>query len=366
MATTRSVSPFPWQLLDVVPRSSLAAMRALRRRLDLNLFASRLDAVASAFFATPTRIDWHAPRRQHGSSRRGTSSLHFELPTLGCDVELVLDVPLAARLAARVVARSLDIQDPFAPLDSALLGAAAAAVIHVVEQAKLGSTIVLGPPTSSCEDDLELEVDGVLHCGPAAHGVRLLLRVRPWHPSKLPSSSASLDQAVWMVTLPIVASTALAAREDLGRLMPGAAWLPGEGWGIDGSCLGRAALVAPNSSQGWSVNLEAGGQIVLGTDEVVVPSDEQNQSAANIDDNASLMQTVLDASVVVRVEVGSITLPAREWAALRPGDTVATGLELGEPVRLRIAGQVVALGELVNVEGELGVRIKELVSTVQP
>jgi flagellar motor switch/type III secretory pathway protein FliN len=53
-------------------------------------------------------------------------------------------------------------------------------------------------------------------------------------------------------------------------------------------------------------------------------------------------------------------MSAREWLNLAPGDVVATGNALSSPVVLRVAGQQVASGELVNLEGELGVRITKL------
>jgi flagellar motor switch/type III secretory pathway protein FliN len=68
---------------------------------------------------------------------------------------------------------------------------------------------------------------------------------------------------------------------------------------------------------------------------------------------------VLDAPLVVRVEVGAVTLTASEWAALGPGDVVALGRRVHEPIVLRVAGAEVARGELVDIEGELGVRIRE-------
>lgn len=74
----------------------------------------------------------------------------------------------------------------------------------------------------------------------------------------------------------------------------------------------------------------------------------------------TLAQAVLDVPVVVRVELGSVSMSAREWAALRPGDVVQTGRRLGEPVLLRSGGHVVARGELVNIEGEVGVRVLEV------
>ena len=73
-----------------------------------------------------------------------------------------------------------------------------------------------------------------------------------------------------------------------------------------------------------------------------------------------LESAVLDAPVVVRVEIGAVSLAARQWAALKPGDVLQTGRRIAEPVTLRIAGREVARGDLVSVEGELGVRIREL------
>jgi flagellar motor switch/type III secretory pathway protein FliN len=66
-----------------------------------------------------------------------------------------------------------------------------------------------------------------------------------------------------------------------------------------------------------------------------------------------------DAPVVVRVEVGTAQMLAREWAELCPGDVVTLGRKLGEPVILRAGGVEIARGELVQVDGEVGVRILE-------
>lgn len=74
----------------------------------------------------------------------------------------------------------------------------------------------------------------------------------------------------------------------------------------------------------------------------------------------TLADVVLDAPLVVRIEVGQVSMPAREWGALKPGDVIGTGRRLAEPVLLRAGGQVLARGELVNLEGELAVRVLEL------
>ena len=60
---------------------------------------------------------------------------------------------------------------------------------------------------------------------------------------------------------------------------------------------------------------------------------------------------------MVRVELGVVEMKAREWAALSPGDVVTLGRKLGDPAVLRVGGIEVARGEIVQVDGEYGVRI---------
>jgi flagellar motor switch/type III secretory pathway protein FliN len=161
----------------------------------------------------------------------------------------------------------------------------------------------------------------------------------------------------------------------VGALEAGDVWLPGEGWtvrtvptGADRTRLvGRLALAAGTSERGVWVDCSSDGQLVL-TREVAAlsadpaeGSDETMGASPNrTDDDTTLADTVLDAPVVVRVEVGSVTLPAREWAALGKGDVIQTGVRVGEPVVLRVAGKAIARGELVSVDGELGVRVIEM------
>ena len=66
------------------------------------------------------------------------------------------------------------------------------------------------------------------------------------------------------------------------------------------------------------------------------------------------------APVVVRVEIGTVSVNAGDVASLRPGDVLHTGKRLAEPVVLRVGGRAIARGDLVDVEGELGVRVREL------
>jgi flagellar motor switch protein FliM len=86
---------------------------------------------------------------------------------------------------------------------------------------------------------------------------------------------------------------------------------------------------------------------------------EATVEIAAIDDGGPLVEALADAPVLVRVEIGSVTLPAREWAAIGVGDVVALDRRVGDAVHLRVARRIIARGELVDVDGAIGVRVLE-------
>lgn len=67
-----------------------------------------------------------------------------------------------------------------------------------------------------------------------------------------------------------------------------------------------------------------------------------------------------DLPVQIVCEIGRVTLSAREILELKPGSVVQVGRPLAGPVDLTAGGRVIARGELVDVEGELGVRLSEI------
>lgn len=64
--------------------------------------------------------------------------------------------------------------------------------------------------------------------------------------------------------------------------------------------------------------------------------------------------------VQLTCELGRITLSAREVLELRPGSVLPVGRPLAGPVDLTAGGRVIARGELVDVEGEIGIRLTEV------
>jgi len=64
-----------------------------------------------------------------------------------------------------------------------------------------------------------------------------------------------------------------------------------------------------------------------------------------------------DVPVTLAVELGRINLPLRRLADLKPGDVIELGRHAREPVELTSGGRLIARGELVQIDTELGVRV---------
>jgi flagellar motor switch/type III secretory pathway protein FliN len=257
-----------------------------------------------------------------------------------------------------VLGRSLALERQGERLEPALSGAVAALAIEVARRvardpAELAPRVPAEPFVS---------IDVTVHVDAKPYAAYVLVSDRAPPGSEVPATLDELGNVE--VSLPVVIAVALATREELELLVPGSAWLPGAGALTDARGVGRGVLAAPSSERGASVDLTADGRIVLRHERIEIAADSaasehSDMKEANGDD--TLTEAVLEAPVVVRVELGAVSMPASDWAKLRPGDVIETGQRVAEPVVLRIAGHAVARGELVDVDGELGVRIRELV-----
>jgi type III secretion system YscQ/HrcQ family protein len=99
-------------------------------------------------------------------------------------------------------------------------------------------------------------------------------------------------------------------------------------------------------------------------------SDAMTTSGESSDENHSMhssetdpaARTALLAGVPVEVEIviARGVFAVGEVAAWRPGEVIALPTRVGEPVEVRAGGRVIARAELCDVEGEVGVRVLEL------
>jgi flagellar motor switch/type III secretory pathway protein FliN len=164
------------------------------------------------------------------------------------------------------------------------------------------------------------------------------------------------------VRVPWVVAVSASTVAEIERLSVGDVWVPGEGAWLADPALSAGVLAAPRAEQGLAIRV-SGGRIVLGAEAVRVHEEQSTMSQ----EESELTQIVGETPVIVRLELGALEMSAAEWAALRPGDVVQCGCRIEGPVVLRAGGRELARGELVDIEGEIGVRILSVGSTaVQP
>jgi hypothetical protein len=72
------------------------------------------------------------------------------------------------------------------------------------------------------------------------------------------------------------------------------------------------------------------------------------------------------AHLELTVQCGATAISLRELATLAPGQIIPLGRPLAGPYEIRAAGTLIGEGELVDVDGELGVRIVSLVASDAP
>lgn len=73
-----------------------------------------------------------------------------------------------------------------------------------------------------------------------------------------------------------------------------------------------------------------------------------------------LLKLSPDIPVPLTVVMGRKRVTVKDLLELRSGQVVEMEQRLGEPVEIVAAGKVIAKGELVDVEGKLGVRVLQL------
>jgi type III secretion system YscQ/HrcQ family protein len=174
------------------------------------------------------------------------------------------------------------------------------------------------------------------------------------------------------------------ARERLAGTSSQLVWEAGYGFLRSSEVLGLAAgdvvlmdHFGPRPVTGGPVWLRLGGGVfpghLDGAGVTVIGSfylraqamaDQQSDEAVAVSETGDAVNESLlrELPVQITCEIGRVTLSAKEVLELRPGAVLPVGRPLAGPVDLTAGGRVLARGELVDVEGEIGVRITEIVS----
>jgi type III secretion system YscQ/HrcQ family protein len=170
------------------------------------------------------------------------------------------------------------------------------------------------------------------------------------------------------LSMPIVIGHGVARAGDLAGLVEGDVVtvdhrLDGCALALAGASSGTRAVLEKGSVRVLSGRVELAAATPPADNEPPMTDDTSaTMQLPALEEGARLAEDLAELPLEVRIEVGSATLAAREWATLAPGDVIQLDSRVGDPVHLRVGTRVVARGELVDVDGSLGVRITERTS----
>jgi type III secretion protein Q len=379
--------PFPWEALDLTTRAEVAALRDARRWAAGHVGLERLGSALGALIGAP--VDVRLGRARPFGLRSAVDGWHGVTFARADEATPAVLVEVEPALAANVVGRAL--RRPAAPLtrtdapsSPAIAGALAAVLLAAARRAHAGLALrVLGvgpvAPLEAPFAALELEPWAisltVLVADDAFAARAVVTRAAAFTVPPAPWTAATLA-ALGPVPLaiPIVACATQVTASELASLRPGDAFVPfapvtgDAAWPLSRGAQGLTGLTeltgavwlsAPSSDVGLRADLAADGRLVLrGELESLVTA----ETPMDADEHATVVATLGEVPVVVRVEIGEAQMTAREWASLGRGDVIALGRRVGELVVLRIGGVAWARGELVDLEGEVAVRIVERVA----
>lgn len=357
-----AVQPFPWERLPRLERAAVEARRELCRRVESSVDPERLSAALAQLLGADVELSGIDVAEQRSAERAGPSMYDahtLAFPALGWRVTLWPEPELARACVARLLGQGFELGWADAGIDAALRGAGAALALELARRAARGEAPELvsdAAPAApwSCVGHATLRLAGKPYR--LALCAEALALGRPAPAAPRPHTLERLGDMP--VALPWLAALSRSSVSELEGLAVGDVWVPGAAAWLGGEALVSGLLCAPEASRGWPIRV-SGGKIVVGAEAVRVHEELNGMSQ----EESELTEIVGETPVLVRLELGALEMSAAEWAALRPGDVVQCGRRIEEPIVLRAGGREIARGELVEIEGEVGVRITRVGSS---
>lgn len=357
------IAPFPFAALDALSRREVQAAarmrRAVRDRVRLEELARAMTEIAGG-----ESVELLLRKIRRADATRVLPDAIGVLLALDGETPVLVEVEsaLATAVVSRVIQRPAPrVVDPARMPSPALAGAVAAIALACVRRAHAGASfrVLATGPAASLARDLALR-----HAEATSAAFTVVIgadafdaRVTVPDVAALAARDAEFDASALErlgdapIAVPVVAVTCLARRADVATLSRGDAFM------VPKLSLGRVALVPARGERGLAADLAEDGRLVVRGLVESHPWDREEPKMSGDTSSRSTAEVLEDAAIVVRVEIGAVEMKAREWAGLAPGDVVALGRKIGEPAILRVGGVEVARGELVQIDGEYGVRI---------
>jgi len=333
----RVVAPYPWNALPKVDRRTSRLIDALRHwTRGRRAGALRIAGAAvlgprdlAARLADPTA---GVVRLRAGTARGyvvagGDLVRAHAQRVLGGPEELGAPRPLTPAeraVLAVTVAAALDELDAAVEVEVTELGAPAVA-------AELGEAAVIEVAVERGSVAVVVPVGAVL--APPRRPLGELARPRAW-----------IDALA--ISAPVVVAAARLDRAALGGLRP------------------RDVVVADRVGGRQACEIRVGRGALRGA----LVTSEGRVTVHGSYSRAPRMDETLgdDATIEIAVAVGDVRMSVRSLLELQPGHVLELGRPLGSAVELRVGPRVIARGELVDVDGDVGVRVLSIEDGVVP
>ena len=331
--TGSDVFPFELQTVSPVLADVDGPLRALGERAARSA-ASGLASVLGGEVSVRGRL-------LPGVPEPGASALvPVELTALAGHATLAVDCGFAARLAERVAGstRRVPVAASIAPaaravVELAVLGALDGMAAETDVETALAPRLGLREGTPARPLCLELTITAA-----GTQGRALLLL--PRDALRALSRFAGLPEPLGAIAVAgsLRSGSTSIEPSEVGSFRPGDVWIldvpPGE----------QATLRLPGG-------LRASGRLDGDSLEVMEVDVKRPDLTGD------------DLPVVLDVELASVSVPLRDVARIAPGAVLLLGLDRDGRVTLRIGDRAVARGELVEVDGAVGVRVLSLEPT---
>lgn len=373
------IRSFPWHRLPRTSRGVEVAGGAIQRlgeaSFEIDKIASALSELVGCDVTLGVAGGWSdlkSPLFADGFAIT-LSSCDAADRTVVIEVERPLGLALVARgvrrPAPRVVSRGSDNHaDAVAGGIAAIVGAALRRCarqmpLHVVDASTTPNSETL---RSFTDGGVTLPI--AMRLGSDMFAVRVHA-ARSAFNSDAPDSSNQLDCAALgevPLALSIVMSEACARANEVAALAVGDVWI-GETKLVRsdrGELEGGVWLAAPRGEIAIGATIRGPQCLAYGGEPRTMSWNGRDNfrgegAAMDNENGARLIEALADTPIVVRIEIGTIEMTAREWNGVKKGAIVSSGAPIGAMALLRAGGIEIARGELVDVDGELGVRILE-------
>ncbi len=364
MATASSpIRPFPWRSLDSLSKGEVAAARELRLVLARVLSIGGLERAAAELLGTTVEARGRSVTRDVKAGEGAVAIVLERADLTATPFVIEVETALASALVSRALRRpGAKVIDPSKPASEPIAGAVAAIAVAIARRAGAPLRVIAAGSASSIFASLtgpRIAASLTIMVEYDAFVARVIVaETALGAPLPLFDATALHSLRGLPIALPIVAASSRSTAAEIGSLRAGDVWLPAgctirrerDEW------VGAVQLVAGLAERGLLADLAAGGKLVLREGEGRLGWTVEGDEGDMVDKDA-LLESVGEVPVIVRVEIGAAEMSAREWAVANVGDVITLARRVGEPVVLRVSGIEVARGELVEVEGEVGVRI---------